>query len=133
MAPDPASGQPGPIGRGLPKTSRLVHRRDFLRVREHGRRLTSGTVVLNWLELQDGPEGGTVPLLGVITTKALGGAVIRNRARRRMREAFRALRPALARPAWVVLIARQSMRDADATRVSADIAGGLRRARLLPA
>ena len=133
MAPDPASGQPGPIGRGLPKTSRLVHRRDFLRVREHGRRLTSGTVVLNWLELQDGPEGGTVPLLGVITTKALGGAVIRNRARRRMREACRALRPAFARPAWVVLIARQSMRDADATRVSADIAGGLRRARLLPA
>jgi ribonuclease P protein component len=133
MAPDPASGQPGPIGRGLPKTSRLVHRRDFLRVREHGRRLTSGTVVLNWLELQDGPEAGSVPLLGVITTKALGGAVIRNRARRRMREAFRALRPALARPAWVVLIARQSMRDADATRVSADIAGGLRRARLLPA
>lgn len=133
MAPDPASGQPGPIGRGLPKTSRLVHRRDFLRVREHGRRLTSGTVVLNWLDLQDGPEAGSVPLLGVITTKALGGAVIRNRARRRMREAFRALRPALARPAWVVLIARQSMRDADATRVLADIAGGLRRARLLPA
>lgn len=132
MAPDPASGQPGPIGRGLPKTSRLVHRRDFLRVREHGRRLTSGTVVLNWLDLQDGPEAGSVPLLGVITTKALGGAVIRNRARRRMREAFRALRPSLARPAWVVLIARQSMRDADATRVAADIAGGLRRARLLP-
>jgi ribonuclease P protein component len=111
----------------------LVHRRDFLLVREHGRRLTYGTVVVNWLEVQDAPEPGSVPLLGVITTKALGGAVVRNRARRRMREAFRALRPSLSRPAWVVLIARQSMRDADATRVSADIAGGLRRARLLPA
>lgn len=133
MAPDPASGRPGPIGHGLPKTSRLVHRRDFLRVREHGRRLASGTVVLNWLELKDAPAADSVPLLGVITTKALGGAVVRNRARRRMREAFRALRPSVSRPAWIVLIARQSMRDADAARVSADIAGGLRRARLLPA
>jgi len=90
-------------------------------------------VVLNWLELKDAPAADSVPLLGVITTKALGGAVVRNRARRRMREAFRALRPSVSRPAWIVLIARQSMRDADAARVSADIAGGLRRARLLPA
>ena len=131
MAPDPAAGRPGPSGRGLPKSSRLVHRRDFLRVREHGRRVTSGTVVLNWLEGDPLPGDARQPLLGVITTKSLGGAVIRNRARRRMREAFRVLRPAMARPAWVVLIARQSMRDAHATRVAADIAAGLRRARLL--
>ena len=88
---------------------------------------------MNWLER--GPESSSVEstLLGVITTKALGSAVVRNRARRRMREAFRSLRGTLLGPAWVVLIARHSMKDADASRVAHDIAAGLRRARLLPA
>ena len=101
-----------------------------MRVRESGRRVTAGTVVVNWLEPASCPPG-TGALLGVITTKALGGAVIRNLARRRMREAFRRLRSSMATPSWVVLIARQSMRDADAARVEADIAAGLRKARLL--
>jgi ribonuclease P protein component len=133
MTPDPASGRPGPRGRGLPKTSRLVHRRDFLRVRDEGRRLASGSVVVNWLDREDLPRDTPFPLLGVITTKALGSAVVRNRARRRMREAFRVLRPSMSRPAWVVLIARHSMKDADAHRVARDLAAGLRKARLLPA
>ncbi|MEI6341304.1 MAG: ribonuclease P protein component [Verrucomicrobiota bacterium] len=133
MTPDPASGRPGPRGHGLPKTSRLVHRRDFLRVRDEGRRLASGSVVVNWLDREDLPRETRFPLLGVITTKALGSAVVRNRARRRMREAFRMLRPSMSRPAWVVLIARHSMKDADAPRVARDLTAGLRKARLLPA
>ena len=89
--------------------------------------------MVNWLER--GPDAAYVEtaLLGVITTKALGPAVVRNRARRRMREAFRQLSGELLGPAWVVLIARHSMKDADASRVANDIMAGLRRARLLPA
>lgn len=132
MAPDPASRSPGPRRLGLPKAGRLVQRRDFLRVRDAGRRVSVGTVVLNWLAPSPDARDGSARL-GVITTKALGPAVVRNRARRRMREAFRLLRPAVIAPAWIVLIARQSIRDADAARVEADVASCLRRAKLLPA
>lgn len=92
----------------------------------------AGTVVVNWLECSPGSPAPSTPRLGVITTKALGSAVVRNRARRRMREAFRQLRPSLKLPAWVILIARHSMKDASAERVLSDIASGLRKARLLP-
>ena len=45
---------------------------------------------------------------GFITTRQLGGAVIRNRVRRRLREIVRAARPQLATGCWIVLIARSA-------------------------
>ena len=51
---------------------------------------------------------------GLTASKKVGKAVARNRARRRLREAARALLPELGRPGWdYVLIARA---DATATR-----------------
>lgn len=43
------------------------------------------------------------PRLGVTATRALGGAVVRNRIKRRLREAFRMHRSGLA-PQWDIVI-----------------------------
>jgi ribonuclease P protein component len=48
-------------------------------------------------------DGAVGPRLGVTATRALGGAVVRNRIKRRLREAFRMHRFALA-PQWDIVI-----------------------------
>jgi ribonuclease P protein component len=60
---------------------------------------------------------------GLSTGRVLGGAVTRNRVRRRLREALRAMAPAL-QPGWdVLIIARPSIVTADHDAV----VGALRR------
>jgi ribonuclease P protein component len=50
---------------------------------------------------------------GMSTGRKLGGAVVRNRVRRRIREALRAMAPSF-QPGWdVLIIARPGMVDAD--------------------
>jgi ribonuclease P protein component len=44
---------------------------------------------------------------GFITSRRVGGAVVRNRVRRRLREIVRIDRPRLKPGCWLVLIARQ--------------------------
>ena len=46
--------------------------------------------------------------IGFITTRQIGGAVVRNRVRRRLREIVRQSRPRLKSAAWIVLIARRA-------------------------
>src|SRR4051794_40701439 len=79
--------------------------RDFLRARQSGQRLVLGCLIANWLVL---PEG-SVTRLGVVTSGKIGNAVVRNRARRLMREAFRLHQCELARPMDLVLVARPSI------------------------
>ena len=60
---------------------------------------------------------------GLSTGRGLGGAVVRNRVRRRLREALRAMAPAF-QPGWdVLIIARPSIVTADHDAV----VGALRR------
>jgi ribonuclease P protein component len=49
------------------------------------------------------PEGTRI---GFITSRKVGGAVVRNRARRRLREVVRADRPQLQPGCWIVIIAK---------------------------
>jgi len=113
----------------LPKSRRLYQRRDFVEVRDQGRRIAQGCVVINWLAVPTGKPWK----LGIITTKALGPAVVRNKARRRIREAFRQFQDQLKQPAHIVLIARSSIRDASFDRVTEDVVRALRRAGLAAA
>ena len=52
------------------------------------------------------------PRVAVLTGRALGGAVRRNRARRIIREAWRALAPRLLEPADAVVVARPEIEGA---------------------
>jgi ribonuclease P protein component len=69
--------------------------------------------------------------VGVITSRRLGSAVVRNRARRLLREAFRLHQHDLARPIEAVFVARESIVGKALTTVERDVLTFLRRADLL--
>lgn len=106
---------------------RLRRACEFTRARRDGRRLVRGCVVLNWLPRPDLRHSR----LGVVTSRRIGSAVVRSRARRLLREAFRSLQPRLHPPSDVILVARNSIRDQDACGVQRQVERALRQARLL--
>jgi len=111
----------------LRRSSRLAQNRDFARVRQNGQRLVLGCLIANWSKLPDGAP----PKLGVVTSKKIGGAVQRNRARRLLRESFRLHQHELAQPVELVLVARNSIAGKDFNGVEKDFLAALRRASLL--
>jgi ribonuclease P protein component len=62
------------------------------------------------------------PRIGLTVPKALGGAVDRNRIKRRMREAVRAALPLLQSPVDVILHPRRSVIDLDFTFLKREVA-----------
>jgi ribonuclease P protein component len=111
----------------LGRNSRLAQNRDFMRVRQKGERLVLGCLIANWNKLPD----GVAPKLGVVTSKKIGGAVIRNRARRLLRESFRQHQHEFLQPVEIVLVARNSIAGKKFTDVERDFLNALRRAKLL--
>ena len=112
---------------GLPRSCRLQRGSDFLRLKNDGQRIVVGCLILNWMTAGS-PPGSR---LGVITSGRLGNAVVRSRARRLLREAFRHHHPSLVASADIVLIARASISKRDFAGVEQDLLEALRRARLV--
>ena len=100
---------------------RLTRRAEFLRVAGNGRKAPVTGLVLQALQRDD-----TAPArLGFTVTKKVGNAVVRNRTRRRLREAARlVLAETPVRGADLVLIGR----DATARRPFSALQEDLRRA-----
>jgi ribonuclease P protein component len=111
----------------LTRASRLAQSRDFARVRQQGQRLVLGCLIANWNRL---PEGAA-PKLGVVTSKKIGGAVQRSRARRLLRESFRQHQHEFAQPVELVLVARNSIAGKKFADVEKDFLAALNRAKLL--
>jgi ribonuclease P protein component len=110
----------------MKKRFRLRKNSDFQRVYKEGRSRAHPLLVLCVLRNDRGYSR-----FGFSASKRVGGAVVRNRARRLMREAIR-LRQAMIADGWdVVIIARQPMREANLHQVDRAIGQLLRRARLL--
>lgn len=72
------------VRHSFPRAARLLRRADFDRVYEKGRRQLGAHLTLFWLARE---AGG--PRVGLTVGRALGGAVERNRIKRRLREAVR--------------------------------------------
>jgi ribonuclease P protein component len=111
----------------LGRPSRLTQSRDFARVRQQGERLVLGCLIANWNKLPD----GSAPKLGVVTSKKIGGAPERSRARRLLRESFRLHQHEFAQPVELVLVARNSIAGKKFAAVEKDFLAALRRASLL--
>lgn len=109
------------------RAARIKQGRDFARVRQQGQRLTSGCLIANWQTLAEAAHSR----LGVITTRRLGNAVVRSRARRLLRESFRLHQHELATPVDLVLVARSSIAGKGLPAVERDFLTTLRKAGLL--
>lgn len=120
-----AGETPKPLRFG--RAARLKHGRDFARLRQQGERLTTGCLIANWQALAKAANSR----LGVVTARRLGNAVVRNRARRLLRETFRLHQFDLTTPVDLVLVARPSIVGKDRAAVERDFLTTLRKAGLL--
>ena len=71
---------------GLSKDCRLHLKNDFQDIIHGGKRIQATNLVL-WY--RPAPAASQERRLGIVVSKKLGGAVVRNRAKRLLREAFR--------------------------------------------
>jgi ribonuclease P protein component len=111
----------------LRREQRLKLRREFEQARTAGTRVVCGCLIANLLSL--GP--GARPRLGVVTSRKIGDAVTRSRARRLLRESFRRHQHELREPAAVVLVARNSIVGKKLPDVERDYLTALTRGGLL--
>lgn len=113
----------------LGRDRRIRSSRDFARVRQQGRRLAQGCLIANWQPLPAGSQSR----LGVITSRKVGGAVERSRARRLLRESFRLHQLELVPSVDLVLVARPSIEGKTFAQVEREFLIAVRKAGLLKA
>ena len=98
----------------MQRRHRLSRSRDFDAVYRHGRSVSTRFLVLYWFPRDDdGP-----PRLGLAVPRKIGGAVVRNRIKRRLREAWRELLPQVESGRDYVVIARPGLAEAAEARGS---------------
>ncbi|MBV8074174.1 MAG: ribonuclease P protein component [Candidatus Eremiobacteraeota bacterium] len=100
----------------------LSRRADFARLRRRGRRLETPH-----LTIVAAPASGGRPKVAFVTVKAFGGAVERNRARRRVRAAFDRLPQMQGRGFDLILTARPSAGGADFAALCEQLSSALAR------
>ncbi len=92
-----------PACRRFPRTARLTRPADFTRVYGHRHSAASGQLVV--YALPNGLPDGRVRL-GLSVSRRIGTAVVRNRWKRRLREAFRLVRTDLPSGIDVIIVVR---------------------------
>jgi len=115
----------------FPKSVHLLKHADFQRVYKQGKRHFSGNMTVFYLRLAPAASGaetaevGSALRFGFTVSRALGGAVDRNRIRRRVREAVRRHMAELAgesAPLDVVFNPKRTARDAEFAALSDEVA-----------
>jgi len=108
-----------------PALTRLKKRADFVRARRGRRAVTAGLVLQCHPSGESGPPGAA--RVGYTATKKLGGAVVRNRVKRRLRAAAARVMADRARPGFdYVLIGRDGTATRPFVRLVADLEQALR-------
>jgi len=91
--------------RRFPRAARLLRHADFERVYKQGRRHFAAHMTVFYLARTE----GVGMRVGFTVGRVLGGAVVRNRMKRRLREAVRGHRRALSAAADVVINPKKSL------------------------
>lgn len=109
--------QDAQISQRFPRRSRLLKHADFQAVYRQGKKRISGNLIAFYLERADGAG----PRVGFTVGKVLGGAVDRNRIRRRMRAAVRHNLAEFHRSMDVVIHPRKSVLQVEFAKLEKEI------------
>ncbi len=88
----------------FPKSARLRNSGDFTRVRDQGKASQTRLLRVGILRSDD----AFIARIGIITSRRVGGAVIRSKVRRRLREIIRVCRESMSPGASVVIVAKSA-------------------------
>jgi ribonuclease P protein component len=113
----------------FPKSSRLFRASEFRRMKAEGVSFHGKFIVLSVLKDMPAPE----VRVGLITSRRVGAAVVRNRVRRRLREIVRVARPQIREGTWLTLIARQAAAGASSQTLAEEWQQLARRSSILTA
>ncbi len=108
----------------MDRKDRLNHSVDIQRVRRNGKSIAHPLFVLIYLR----DKNTTNAPVGVIASKAVGGAVERNRAKRVLRSAAAELHDNIDQEVMILLLARQAILDHDTPEIAEILAEQLKRA-----
>jgi len=98
----------------FPRGRRLTRRSEFERVRRDGQSIHGRFLVLSYLSGLPGEEPFR---LGLITSRRVGGAVERNRVRRRLRGIVQRVGDRFRPGSWLVVIARAAAANASSEQL----------------
>jgi ribonuclease P protein component len=121
------SAMPSSNAGRFPRSARLLRHADFERVYKDGRRHFSASMTFFYLPRAQDAEiekAGLPPQglrVGFTVGRALGGAVQRNRMKRRLREAVRMSLPVNRAPADVVINPKKSLLKIEFSEVLAEV------------
>jgi ribonuclease P protein component len=93
------------------RRQRLSRSKDFDAVYRQGRSVSTRFLVLYWFPREDAEDAAR---LGLAVPKAVGGAVVRNRVKRQLRETWRELSDRVRPGHDYVLVARPALAEAAA-------------------
>ncbi|MEO1225859.1 MAG: ribonuclease P protein component [Pseudomonadota bacterium] len=107
------------------RADRLKRREDFLRLAGGRRKAVTPGMVMQVANTPEGPSSPNVVRLGFTASRKVGGAVARNRAKRRLRALARSAVPKLPGGLDIVLIARRTTVDRPYQTLKQDLAASL--------
>ena len=113
-----ASSRPSASGKRFARSSRLLRHADFDQVYRQGKRHFAAHITVFYLSRSE----GTGFRIGFTVGKALGGAVDRNRMKRRLREAVRLHMPQPASAVDVVINPKKSMLKMEFSELCKEVA-----------
>ena len=105
----------------LATAQRLRRRGEFAAAVRGGRRAGRGVIVVHLTVPQPGTEPARAPRAGFIVPRAVGGAVERNRVKRRLRHLVRSRLDALPPGADLVVRTQPGAADRSSTELAVDL------------
>jgi ribonuclease P protein component len=110
-----------PRGQQLPRAARIRKRREFVKLQRISRRGAG----MRFVVITAAETTGT-SRIGITVSRRVGGAVVRNRVKRLVREFFRRYRHRIMPAQDVLVIARQGAATATYAEVKRELAGALK-------